>query len=268
MTMWSRRTSAELVARSERFHKGLADLDEIVFTIISTARSRAQGDDLVSALLAVIDEDSGEPAMSDRQVRDETVTLLLAGHETTGNALTWTWYLLSENPEVEAELYREVDALAEDGPVTTEDVKQLQFTRNVIAEALRLYPPGWALDRETLEESEIGGFSIPAGASVLVCPYVLHRDERFWRNPLAFDPSRWTPEEEAGRPKYCYLPFAAGVRMCVGEAFAWQEMAIVVASIARRWQARVAAGHHVDIDPVFTLRPKDGMPMTVRQRRP
>jgi cytochrome P450 len=175
--------------------------------------------------------------MTDRQVRDEVFTLLAAGHETTANALTWTWLLLAEHPAVEAQLHG------------------LEYTRRVLAESMRLYPPAWAVGRQALEDCVIGGHTIPAGAMVFGCQWITHRDERFFDRPLAFDPDRWAPEREAALPRYAYFPFGGGTRKCIGDAFAWTEGVLVLAALARRWRLRRADDAPVPVRAVITLRP-------------
>ncbi len=205
--------------------------------------------------------------MTDEQVRDEAMILFLAGHETTANALTWTWYLLSQNPGAEAELHRELDEVLGDRDAAFEDMADLPYTEMVLTESMRLLPPAWAIGRRALADGEVGGYVIPAGAVVVVSPYLVHHDHRWYEDPEAFRPERWTEEERGKRPRHAYFPFGMGSRMCVGEPFAWMEGILALATIARRWRLRLAPGARVELQPSVTLRPRHGMPMVVGRRR-
>jgi cytochrome P450 len=231
------------------------------------AEHRAGGDrgDLLSMLLAAQHEDDGR-AMTDDQVRDEAMTLFLAGHETTATALTWTWYVLSQNPEAEARLHAELDAVLGGRPPTAQDLPRLPYARMVLAEAMRLYPPVWVIGRTVLNDFELGGYTIPAGASVITSQWVLHHDPRFYPEPLAFRPERWQPEAAAQRPKFAYFPFGGGPRVCIGEQFAWMEGILVLATLAQRWRLRLVPGHPVALRPTITLRARHGLQMTVEPR--
>ncbi|MFN2590378.1 MAG: cytochrome P450, partial [Actinomycetota bacterium] len=236
-------------------------------------RRRAGEDrgDLLSMMLAARDEEGR--AMTDLQLRDEVATLFVAGHETTATALTWAWYLLSINPEAEAGLHEEVDRVLGDRLPTFDDLSSLVYTRRVLAETIRLYPPVWSISRVVLEEHEMAGYTIPAGALVVVSPYLIHRDPRWYLEPERFDPGRWTDEEQEKRPKFSYFPFGAGPRVCVGESFAWMEATMVLSTMARRWQMRLVEGHSAVLDPKITIRrlAEDqafGVRMHLRRRRP
>jgi cytochrome P450 len=188
----------------------LRRLDALVYDLIATRRQSQQDPpDLLSVLLAVRDEETGE-GMDDRQVRDEVVTLLLAGHETTAVALCWTWYLLAQHQECEQLLHAEVDAVLGGRLPTVEDLPRLPYCRMVIEEALRLYPPAWSFSRNAVAQDELGGYPIPPGSMILLCPYTMHRHPAFWEQPEAFDPLRFTPERVAARPHYAYFPFGGG----------------------------------------------------------
>jgi cytochrome P450 len=243
----------------------VAELDEVLYRYI--AEHRAQGDqgDLLSMLIEARDEDDGGQ-MTDRQVRDEAVTLFLAGHETTANALTWTWYLLSQHPEIAARMHAELDAVLEGRPPVPDDYPKLEYTRRVFSEAMRLYPPVWAVAREAVCDTQLGPYAIPKGSEVLMSQYVTHRDPRYFPDPERFDPDRWLPEASAGRPKFAYFPFGGGRRLCVGEAFAWCEGVLVLATLGQRWRFEVPDGYVPELDPRITLRPKGGLAMTVRGR--
>ena len=204
--------------------------------------------------------------MSDEQLRDEVMTLFLAGHETTANALAWTWYLLSQNPEVEAKLHAELDAVLAGNLPTVDDVQKLTYTEKVLTESMRLFPPVWVMGRRAVSSYKAGGFYVPAGSIVLLSQYVIHHDERHYADPEKFDPERWTPEARAARPKYSYFPFGGGPRLCIGEQFAWMEGILLIATLAQKWKLRLVPGHPVAPQPLITLRPKHGMRMTLELR--
>ena len=248
-----------------RFRRGRARLDETIFRMIAERRTN-QDDrgDLLSMLLMAQDGEGDGGGMSNTQLRDEVITLFLAGHETTANALTWTWYLLSSHPEVEAQLHAEVDALG--GDPSADDLGRLPYTRMILAESMRLYPPAWIIGRRALGDFEAGGFTIPKHSIIITSPWVTHRDGRWFPDPERFDPERWTPERIAERPKFSYFPFGGGTRICIGEQFAWMEGILVLATIARRWRLRVTPSHPVEPHAIITLRPKYGMKMVATSR--
>jgi len=244
-----------------------AGIDRFIFQMIEERRRdyRDRGD-LLSMLLLAQDEEGDGGSMTDEQVRDEAVTLLAAGHETTSNALSWTWHLLSENPEPEAKLHAELDRVLGGRLPTVEDLPNLPYTRKVMNESMRLFPPAWILNRQVVEEYEVDGHVLPVGAAVLLFPYLIHRDPRFWPEPTRFDPDRWTPEADAQRHKFAYVPFGAGPRMCIGESFASMEIQVVVATLAQRWRPRPMPGQEVKAEPKINLRPKGGLPMVLEAR--
>ena len=252
-------------SRSEiRYRLAKRQLDAAVHAIIAQRRAEGnvdRGDLLSTLLLARDDAAGGAPAMSEREVRDEAMTLLLAGHETTASALAWSLYLLARHPEVQARVRAEAAPLAAEGRAPgLADLPRLTYTRQVFSEALRLYPPAWILGRQTTREIVVGGWTAPAGATFLVSPYVLHRDARWFPEPERFDPDRWTPEAEAGRPKHAFLAFGAGNRSCAGEAFAWMEGVLLLAGMVRRWHFAPAPGCAAPVPvPAVTLRPRDGI---------
>ena len=252
-----------------RFARARARLDAIIYRIIEERRlsGRDRGD-LLSMLLFAVDEEGDRTGMTNEQLRDEVMTLFLAGHETTANLLTWTFHLLAENPEAEDALHAELDAVLEGGRTpTVEDLQALRYTEMVVAETMRLYPPAWAIGRLAIADHEVGGYRIPKGALVLVSPYVMHRDPRFFPEPQRFRPERFTQEAKEARPQFAYFPFGGGVRRCIGEGFAWTEGALLLATLARRWRLRPAPGHAVRAQPRITLRPgKGGVPMTLERR--
>jgi cytochrome P450 len=249
-----------------RYERARRRLDSIVYRLIEEGRrdGRDRGD-LLSMLMMARDEDGG-PGMTDVQLRDEVMTLLLAGHETTANALGWTLHLLAHNPEVEARLHHELDDVVGPRLPTVEDLPRLGYAERVLAEGMRLFPPAWAIGRRALRDQELGAARVPADALVLSSPWLMHRDPRFFPEPLRFDPDRFTPEARAARPKLAYFPFGAGARGCIGEAFAWMEGVLVLATLAQRWSLRAAPGHPVEPHALITLRPRYGLRMTARRR--
>jgi cytochrome P450 len=192
------------------------------------------------------------------------MTIFLAGHETVANALTWTFYLLSQNPKEEKMLHNEVDSVLHDEDNVASvaiDISKLEYTQRVFAESMRLYPPAWAIGRQAIEDCKIGGYVIPAGSSILMSQYLMHHDFRYFPQPERFDPERWSPQEKAKRPRFSYFPFGGGVRSCIGETFAWMEGILVIVTIARRWKMQVMGGHPLVLQSLVTVRPKHTMQM-------
>jgi cytochrome P450 len=242
-------------------------IDKIVYQLINERRASAEKhDDLLSMLVLAQDEENSHARMTDQQVRDEAMTIFLAGTVTTSNALSWTWYLLSEHPEVEDRLHRELDAVLGGRLPTDTDVPALPYTEKVISESLRLYPPTWMTARRALDNYELRGYVAPARSIVMMSQYVMHHDARYFPDPLRFDPERWTPEFRASLPKYAYFPFGSGSRRCIGEGFAWMEATLFLATLAQQWKVRLVPGHAVVMQPLVTLRPKHGLSMTVIRR--
>lgn len=250
-----------------RFEKARARLDATIYGLIEERRKsgRDRGD-LLSMLLLAQDEEGDGGGMTDQQVRDEALTLFLAGHETTANALTWTWYLLSQNPECERRLHEELDTVLQGRAATGADLPSLRYTEMVLAESMRLYPPAWAIGRMSKEAVELRGVRIEPGSICIASPYVMHRDPRWFSDPERFDPMRWTPEARDARPKFAYFPFGGGARLCIGERFAWMEGALLLATLAQRWRLRLAPGQKVEMLPLITLRTKYGMRMKLERR--
>jgi cytochrome P450 len=264
-----------------RVRKARERLDRVIHRVIADRRagrrggssdppangdlvSMPAGPDLISMLLSARDpENPGAAGMSDQQIRDEAMTIFLAGHETTANAMAWTWYLLGKSAEAEAKLHDELARVLNGRTPTVEDVPKLEYTRAIVAESMRLYPPAWTMGRRALETHTIGGHAIEPGALVILSQWIAHHDPRWWDNPDAFSPERWlnagdgSREPGAGnraRPKYAYFPFGGGSRICIGESFAWTEAILLVATIAQRW--RFVAGGAPALEPRITLRPK------------
>jgi len=242
-------------------------VDDIVHRIIGARRGQAGlGTDLLSMLLAAQDEDG--QGLSDAQLRDEVVTLLVAGHETSGSVLTMAMHLLAQHPEVEAQLQHEVGRVLGGRAPTLDDLSRLSYTRDVLLEIMRLYPPIWGLAREAIESVELGGHQLPAGSQIFVMLWANHRDERFFDDPERFDPGRWGGGALARRlPRNAYVPFGSGARSCIGKRFAMMENALVLATIAQRFAPRSLQEGALDLVPTVTLRPRGGLPMRLRRRR-
>jgi cytochrome P450 len=250
-----------------RFNAARDTLDRTVYRMIDERRRSGEDKgDLLSMLLMATDTEGDGTGMSDLQLRDEALTIFLAGHETTANALTWTWYLLSQHPEAEARLHAEIDAALGGRVPTYDDMQSLPWTRMVFAESMRLYPPAWAIGRRALEPFEARGFTIPKRSVVIMSQYIVHRDARFFPEPERFDPERWNAESAASRPRFSYFPFGGGNRVCIGEQFAWMEGVLLIAALAQKWRIRLVTGHPVEVQPLITLRPKHGMRMILERR--
>ena len=204
--------------------------------------------------------------MTDLQLRDEAITIFLAGHETTANALAWTWYLLSRHPEIEARLHNELESTLCSHLPAAEDYARLRYTEMVFLESMRLYPPAWIIGRRALNEYRLGRYTVPAGSILLMSQYVMHHDERYFPDPSRFDPERWIPERRTSRPPFAYFPFGGGPRRCIGEGFAMMEGVMVLATLARHWKMRHDTGHRVALQPLITLRPRYGMRMILTRR--
>jgi cytochrome P450 len=250
-----------------RWLKAKERLDSTIYRIINERRAAGvDRGDLLSMLLLAQDEEGDGGSMTDVQLRDEAMTLFVAGHETTANALTWTWYLLSQHPEVEEKLHEEIDTVLAGRLPTADDVAQLPYTEMVFAEAMRLYPPAWTLGRRVLQDYRVGEYVLPAGSIVLMSQWVMHHDPRYYPEPFKFDPERWTAEAREARPKFAYFPFGGGPRVCIGEQFAWMEGALLIATIAQQWTMRLAPGQLVEPKAMITLRPRYGMRMVMSER--
>jgi cytochrome P450 len=253
--------------QSRRLHRARSTLNSIIFHFMEERRRSGEDKgDLLSMLLAARDED--DSTMSDDQIRDEALTLFLAGHETTANALTWTWYLLSQNPGSETTLYDELDRVFDASrPPSFDDLPHLKYTEAVIAESMRLFPPAWAIGRLAVEPHQFGPYSVEKSSLVLVSQHTTHRDPRFWNEPETFKPERWIDVsiKEAGQ-QFIYFPFGGGVRRCIGESFAWIEGILLLATLARKWRFRMVPEQKIGLQPMITLRPKFGMKMKIQER--
>jgi cytochrome P450 len=230
-----------------RFNRAIARLDRLVDQFI-TERRKSPGDDLLSMMIAL--------DMNDEELRDQAVTIFLAGYETTALAMSWTWYLLAQHPEVEKELHRELATL---GDLEAADAERLPYTRAVILESMRLYPPAYAFGREAIADCQIGGHTIPAKSTVFIVPWVVHRDPRWFADPERFEPSRWSGDFAKSLPTFAYLPFGGGPRRCIGNAFAMMEATLLLAAIARRYSMRIVEGQRIEPFPSITLRPRSGL---------
>jgi cytochrome P450 len=245
---------------------GVDKLNSVIYGIIEERhRSSEDKGDLLSMLLMSMDE---QGVMTAEQVRDEAMTLFIAGHETTANALAWTWYLLAQYPEVETKLHHELaTVLAEHAP-TAADLAKLPYTEQIIKESMRLYPPAWVTSRLAIEDVELGGTLFPKGTIFLISQYVMHRDPRYFPDPERFDPERFTAEAEKALPRYAYFPFGAGSRVCIGNGFAMMEARLILATMAQRYQLALASSDRVEPEPLITLRPKQSILMNVTKRQP
>ncbi|MDX1992953.1 MAG: cytochrome P450 [bacterium] len=241
-------------------------MNKVVVGLITQRRKmREDRGDLLSMLLNSVDE-AGQ-GMTDQQIRDEIVTLFLAGHETTANALTWTWYLLAQHPAVEQKLHEELDRVLQGKAPTLADLKHLPYTEQVLQEAMRLYPPVWNMSRQALMDVEIGGFIIAKGGEVNLNTYAMHHDARWWEEPERFLPERFSPENQSRIPRMAYLPFSTGPRVCIGNSFALMEARLILATVASRYRLRLIAGQPpVQMEPLIALRPKGGLSLIVGAR--
>ncbi|MCA1816048.1 MAG: cytochrome P450, partial [Acidobacteria bacterium] len=255
--------------QTRRFERARSKLDAIIYRIIEERR-RGERDagDLLSMLLRARDEETDGAGMTDRQIRDEVMTLILAGHETTANALSWTWYLLAQHAEVAPKLHGELDEVLDQGRrlPTVEDLPRLRYTEMVVSESMRLYPPAWVVGRLAVKDFDARGYTIKAGSLVLLSQYVMHRDARYFPEPERFEPERWTAEARESRPAFSYFPFGGGARRCIGEGFAWMEGVLLVATIASRWRMTLDPAHAVEPYPRITLRPRTGVRVTLARR--
>ncbi|GAB4440729.1 MAG: cytochrome P450 [Chloroflexi bacterium OHK40] len=249
-----------------RFRAARQRLDRIIYGMIAARRARPDGGDLLAMLLQARDIDGDGTGMTDAQVRDEALTIFLAGHETTANALAWTFYLLSQHPEVDRQLHDELAAVLGDRAPTVADLPQLRLAEMVFAEALRLYPPAWILGRRAIAPFVAGGHTFSPGTIAMMSQWIVHHDPRYYPDPYRFDPERFTPEARAARPKFAYFPFGGGPRICIGEQFAWMEGVLVLATIARRWRPILLPEHPVVLQPTITLRPRYGLRMRLMPR--
>jgi cytochrome P450 len=250
--------------RNRRLKKAVQELDAVVNKIISTRiQSGERVKDLLDTLIYARDEDTGQ-GLSPGQIRDEVITFLLAGHETTSNALTWTFYLLSEHPEIRKKVIEEIqNNIPSKGEISILDLEKLNLTSRVLQESMRLYPPAWVIERNAIGEDTLGNVKISAGSLVSICTYAVHRNPKHWYNPEQFDPDRFLPENETKRHNFAYIPFGGGPRICIGNNFAFTEAMMILSSVLRVYEPLVSIGHKVEKEPLVTLRPKYGMKMNL-----
>jgi cytochrome P450 len=254
-------------------------LNTIVYGLISERRKEIEsgakdksssGADLLSKLI-IVQADDGS-AMTDTQLRDEIITILIAGHETTSNALTWTYYLISQNPQIERRVFEEIDQVLggngeEYKQPSIADLPKLKYVEKVFRESMRLYPPVWTMGRFAVNDYPLGGYMIPKGSSLMFSQYVMHHSTKYYDNPETFDPDRWTEEVKMRLPRFSYFPFGGGIRGCVGEPFAWQEGILLIATISSYWSMRLAPNQRIKLQPGITLNPKNGIKMKLKSRR-
>jgi len=248
-----------------RFNRAVREIDRVVYHII--AGRRASGEDtgdLLSMLLRAQDEDGTQ--MTDRQLRDEVMTLFIAGHETTALTLTWAWYLLAQNPEAEKKLHAELEEVLGGRAPSVDDLPRLRYCEWVVKESMRLYPPAWGVGREAVRDCEVGGYRIPEGMQIFTFQWVVQRDARWYDEPESFRPERWREEVAARLPKFAYFPFGGGPRQCIGNSFATMEAVLVLSTIARRFRLRLADSHAVELLPAMSLRPKGGVWLKLERR--
>ncbi len=249
-----------------RFNAAAGEIDEIVYRIIAERRSSGSDEgDLLSMLLAALDEDNSQ--MTDRQLRDEVMTIFLAGHETTALTLSWAWYLMGQNPEVENRFHAELDGVLGNRLPTVADPARLRYTEMIAKESMRLYPPAYGVGREAIEEFELGGYRVPAGSQLFMFQWAVQRDSRFFAEPERFHPERWTEDFSNSLPKYAYFPFGGGPRACIGNYFAMMEIVLLLATIGQRFRFSLLPDHPVSLLPAMSLRPKDGIRVRVENRR-
>lgn len=257
-------------AANRRFARAVSTLDEVVFGIIRERRQTGPApgaEDLLDMLIGSTDEETGE-GMTNEQLRDEILTIMLAGHETTAMSLTWTLHLLAQNPEIEAKLLAEIDGVLGSRTATMADLPALQYADRVVQESLRLYPPAWIIARRAAENDEIDNVRVAKGDWVFLSPYITQRRPDFWPDPERFDPDRFLPERVAARNRYAWMPFIAGQRKCIGDQFALMEARLILVTLLQQWRFRSAPGHVAKIEPLLTLRPSGGMPMILERRSP
>jgi cytochrome P450 len=252
---------------SRLLKRAVGRLDKVIYGIIEQRRASGQmSGDLLSVFLQAHDDEG--VGMTDRQLHDEIMTLFLAGHETTANVLSWTWFLLGENPEVEEKLFGELNRVLRGRVPTPADLQQLVFTDMVLRESMRLYPPVWVIGRRALAPFRLGEYELPGETNVLISQLILHRDARYFPEPLRFNPDRWSPSDPraASLPRFAYFPFGGGPRVCIGAGFAMMEAVLLLATIAQQFRIQIAPGQKVSMQPTVTLRPRHGIPVTLKRR--
>ena len=251
------------------FEDAVAELETVIDDIVAKRRDDIGTEDDPDApmdFLSILMRARAAGEQTDRQLRDEMMTMLLAGHDTTALTLTYTWYLLSEHPEVERRLHEEIDAVVDDGRPTMADVQELEYTEWVIKEAMRLYPPVYTIFRQPKAPVDIDGYTVPDSASIMLPQWAVHRSEKYWDDPETFDPERWRPERARERPRFAYFPFGGGPRHCIGKHLAMLEARSIVATTASRYRLHFEGDSPLELLPTLTVHPRDGMPMRVERR--
>jgi cytochrome P450 len=253
-------------ARDLKFAYRFRQLAKLVGALaVRRRKEQTEHFDFLQMLIEARDKETGSP-MSERELIDEAMTLIVAGHETTASGLNWTWYLLSQNPEAEKLLHAEMDAAAEKAEPSLSEMEQLAYTKNVVDEALRMYPPGWLLSRRNIAADTLSGFEVPPGTDVLLCPYLLHRHPRYWKEADAFRPERFDAAHEAERPRFAYMPFAAGPRHCIGESLALYEMYMHLYKVARRYRLTYVPDKPLELEAQINLRTRHPLMMKLERR--
>jgi len=251
-----------------RIRRARATIDNVIARLIAERRAEGARGDLLSTLIFAQDSEQGGEQMDDQQLRDEAITIFLAGHETTSNALSWTWYLLMQHPAIEDRLHAEVDSVLGGRLPELADLPRLPYSLRVLKESMRLYPPAWMLNtRESCQPAELSGYTIPAGTQIFVSPYVMHRQAQFFPAPDEFQPDRWTDAFEAALPRYAYIPFGGGPRVCIGNSFAMMEAQLILVTMAACYRFDLLPDPRVSTAPLLTLGPKEGVPVRVVDRR-
>jgi cytochrome P450 len=260
----------EKIPINGRYESSLRKIDKMIYAIIRQRRRKDRNYEDILSMLLRADDTKDHSAISDKQIRDEVLILFAAGHETTANALSWTWYLLAQNPGAEKRLHSEIDLVLGNNlgvrKLSAEDIPRLDYIRKVFTEALRLYPPAWVITRQAIRNVVIGGYEIPRGTNVVMSQYILQHDSRYFPHPERFDPDRWTDEMKSTLPRMAYFPFGGGPRSCVGESLAWMEGILIVAGIASKWKLELLKGEKIGTSPRTTLRPKKGIWMKAIRR--
>jgi cytochrome P450 len=261
---WAKLLNLLPLASNRRFLRAKDRVFATIDQMIAQRRANASDrNDFLSLLLRARDTEGDGGGMSDEQLRFEAMTLFSAGHETTANALVWTWLLLAQNPAAEAKLHEELEHELSSRAPTAADVPRLVYTRAVLAESMRLYPPAWVIGRQATHADRAGDYVIPAGAVVLMSQFLVHRDPRWWKDPETFNPQRWLDEGAEARPRYAYFPFGGGSRQCIGESFAWLEGILLIATLAQKWRFQLINDAPIRLHATITLRPRDPLPMRV-----
>jgi cytochrome P450 len=249
--------------QNRRFRRAVANAERIVYELIAERRSgNSKAEDLLSLLMAARDEETGE-GLSDKELRDQALTIIGAGYETTTQALAWTWYLLAKHPEIESRLRAEISEVLGGRPPTFDDLPDLKYTLMVFQEAMRLYPPIWMLSRAAIGPDVIGGYRVPADSEILLLPYITHRDPRHWEKPEEFFPEHFLPEKLGARSRFAYFPFGGGPRQCIGNNFALMEAQIVIATVVQKYRLRLADERTIEPETSVTLRPRGGIRMNL-----